>query len=173
MQTIHDLYLQSPFWVWLALGAVFVALDMATATGKFIWPAAAAAALACVDLTPIRLGLPIEASAFVAASAAGLALSFGLGPRKRRPSPPEAARPLAATPTPSLSGSDPTESTGRLIGRIGRSTGEFVDGVGRVRIDDAEWGAEADPDAEGIASEATVRVMGVKDGARLRVRRVG
>ena len=56
MQTLHELYVQNPFWVWLAIGAVFVGLDISIGSGKLIWGGVAAAALAFINLAGVRLG---------------------------------------------------------------------------------------------------------------------
>ena len=77
-------------------------------------------------------------------------------PARRR-----AARPVAGR----------QEQTGRLVGRIARSSGEFANGVGRVWIDGAEWGAELDPaGGEALADGEPVRVVKVIGGIRLQVR---
>jgi membrane protein implicated in regulation of membrane protease activity len=174
MQTLYDLYLQNPFWIWLAVGAVFVALNIATGSGKLIWPAAAAAFVAFVNLAKVRLGMPIEVTVFVGLSILGVVLSVVLSrrtphipreaavERERRAPPPEAVPQTLDQPNP--------DHGGRLIGRIGRTTGEFVNGVGRVWIDGAEWGAEIDNGEEVLPPDAPVRVMGVTGGVRLKVR---
>ena len=59
--------------------------------------------------------------------------------------------------------------TARLTGRIGRTTSEFVNGVGRVWIDGAEWGAEIDSGEEDLPEGAPVRVVRVIGGIRLQV----
>jgi membrane protein implicated in regulation of membrane protease activity len=171
MQTLYDLYLQNPFWVWLAVGAVFVALDIATGTGKLIWPGVAAAALAFINLAQVRLGVPAELGVFVVVSLLGIVLTSGLHLRRPHASPDNALAPeKKALPTPEALDQASQDRTGRLIGRIGRTTGEFVNGVGRVWIDGAEWGAEIDAGEDALPPDAPVRVMGVTGGVRLQVR---
>jgi membrane protein implicated in regulation of membrane protease activity len=172
MQTLYDLYLQNPFWIWLAVGAVFVALDIATGSGKLIWPGVAAAALAFINLADVRLGTPVEIAVFLAVSAVGVVLTSGLHRRRPHASPDNTLQTekKAPPPTPEALEAASQDRTGRLIGRIGRTTGEFVNGVGRVWIDGAEWGAEIDAGEDALPAEAPVRVMGVTGGVRLQVR---
>jgi membrane protein implicated in regulation of membrane protease activity len=172
MQTLYDLYLQNPFWIWLAVGAVFVALDIATGAGKLIWPGVAAAALAFVNLAAVRLGLPVELAVFGVVSVIGLIVTSGFHRRRPHASPDNTLQIEKKTtlPTPEALEAASQDRTGRLIGRIGRTTGEFVNGVGRVWIDGAEWGAEIDAGDDALPPDAPVRVMGVTGGVRLQVR---
>jgi membrane protein implicated in regulation of membrane protease activity len=173
MQTLYDLYLQNPFWIWLAVGAVFVALDIASGTGKLIWPGVAGAALAFINLADVRLGFEIELALFVVVSMVGIALTSGLHRRRPHASPDntlQTDRKAQPQPTAETHEQALQDRTGRLIGRIGRTTGEFVNGVGRVWIDGAEWGAEIDTGEDVLPAEAPVRVMGVTGGVRLQVR---
>ena len=171
MQTLYDLYLQNPFWIWLALGVVFIALDIATGLGKLIWPAVAAAALAFLNLVHVHLGLPVEIAVFGLISVVGLALTSGFHRRGPHASPADAPPTKKKPPSPSVEAYEAPsqERTGRLIGRIGRTTGEFVNGVGRVWIDGTEWSAEIDSGDDVLPPDAPVRVMGVTGGVRLRV----
>ncbi len=171
MQTLYDLYLQNPFWIWLAVGAVFVALDVATGTGKLIWPGVAAAALAFINLADVRMGVMVELAVFVSVSVIGIALTSDFGLRRPHASPDRKVKAeKKALPTPESLEHASRDRTGRLIGRIGRTTGEFANGVGRVWIDGAEWGAEIDAGDEALPPDVPVRVMGVTGGVRLQVR---
>jgi membrane protein implicated in regulation of membrane protease activity len=173
MQTLYDLYLQNPFWIWLGVGAVFVALDIATGTGKLIWPGVAAAALAFINLADVRLGTGVEIGVFLAVSALGIVLTSGFHLRRPHASPDNdlvVEKKQAPTPVAEVLEQSSPDRTGRLIGRIGRTTGEFVNGVGRVWIDGMEWGAEIDAGEDALPPDAPVRVMGVTGGVRLQVR---
>ena len=177
MQALQELYVQNPFWVWLAVGAVFVGLDIAIGSGKLIWGGVAAAALAFVNLADVRLGWPVELALFAVFAMGGVLIS--IAPWKGRPSaatphddgerqkPSKLVRRKAAA-EPEIPAADENR-TGRLVGRIGRTTSEFANGVGRVWIDGAEWGAELDGQ-ETLPADAPVRVMGVTGGVRLHVR---
>lgn len=182
MQTLQAIYLQNPFWVWLAVGAVFVGLDIAIGSGKLIWGGVAAAALAFVNLAGVRLGSMVELGIFAVVLVGGVVLSSM--PWKPRPSaatPHDDDEPRKPVKMPSLKAvraervvqpdipAADENRTGRLIGRIGRTTSEFANGVGRVWIDGAEWGAELDGE-ESLPNDTPVRIMGVTGGVRLHVR---
>jgi hypothetical protein len=174
MQTILDLYTQNPFWVWLSVGAVFVALDIASGTGKLIWPGAAAAVLAFLNLADVRLGVEWELGLLAAVSILGIGVTSNL--HLRRPDALSDREPILERSTlPAAESLDISsrDRTARLIGRIGRTTGEFANGVGRVWIDGAEWGAEIDAGDDMLPPDAPVRVMGVTGGVRLQVRGLG
>ena len=188
MQTLYELYLQNPFWVWLAIGAVFVGLDIAIGSGKLIWAGVAAAMLAFINLSGARLGVGVEFAMFAAVAVGGAVLA--MAPWRPRPSaatphdddrtPPRGSTPRKApqdrlgqsrpgrVEAPEIPAAD-ERRTARLIGRIGRTTSDFSNGVGRVWIDGAEWGAELDGE-ESLPSDTPVRVMGVTGGVRLHVR---
>lgn len=194
MQTLYELYLQNPFWVWLAIGAVFVGVDIAVGSGKLVWGGVAAAVLAFINLSGMRFGAGVELVMFAVVAVGGAVLT--MTPWRPRPS---AATPHDDNRTPSRRRSAPRRSaptqagqdrsdqgrsarvdapeipaaeerrTARLIGRIGRTTSDFANGVGRVWIDGAEWGAELDGE-ETLPSDTPVRIMGVTGGVRLHVR---
>ena len=176
MQTLQHLYIQNPFWIWLAVGAIFIALDIVFGTSKLIWAGVGATALAFINLADVHLGAPAEVGVFALAAIGGAIVSsapwkskpFASVSRTRPLAPVKQAKPIqpdADEETP-VAGAD---RTGRLIGRIGRTTGEFANGVGRVWIDGSEWGAELDGE-EILPPETPVRVMGVTGGVRLQVR---
>jgi membrane protein implicated in regulation of membrane protease activity len=194
MSTLFALYLQNPFWIWMAFGALFVALDLAAGTGKLVWPAIAAALIALINLTGARIAPAGEIGLFIVLSVAGLALSFSLGRHRGvkparasiPPSPageplplatgePEILQPASASQTtlrptaPQAFDPASRDRTARLIGRIGRTTSEFINGVGRVWIDGAEWSAEIEAGDYGLPADAPVRVLGVAGGIRLKV----
>lgn len=189
MQTLQTLYIQNPFWVWLAVGAIFVALDIASGAGKLIWGAAAAALIALLNLADIHLGGPTEFAAFAVIAVAGgflsampwrgrtVAATGHDAPARSKPARSKPAHPKAGKREATLRRAEPLPEppaaderrTARLVGRIGRTTGEFANGVGRVWIDGAEWGAELDGN-ETLPSDTPVRVMGVTGGVRLQVR---
>ena len=165
MATLEALYLQDPFWIWLALSCLFVALNMATGAAALMWPGIAAALVAVIELVGLRLGLGVEAGIFTMICLAVLAGGIMMNPR---------AVVMAGVPNQDDRSSAGQAAgrqgqTGRLIGRIGRTSSEFVNGVGRVWIDGAEWGAEIDAGEEDLPEGAPVRVTKVIGGIRLQV----
>ena len=165
MATLEALYLQDPFWIWLGLSCLFVALNMATGSSVLMWPGIAAAVVAVIELTGLRLGLGVEAGVFAALCLAVLAGAYVRSPRTvvMAGIPAEDERPASGA------ASGRQGQTGRLVGRIGRTTSEFVNGVGRVWIDGAEWGAEIDAGEDDLPEGAPVRVVRVIGGIRLQV----
>jgi membrane protein implicated in regulation of membrane protease activity len=125
MAALEALYLQDPFWIWLAISCLFVALNLATGAAVLMWPGIIAALVAVIELVGLKLGVVNEAGIFTMLCLA-------------------------------------------VIG-IGRTTGEFVNGVGRVWIDGAEWGAEIATGEDDLPEGAPVRVVKVIGGIRLQV----
>jgi membrane protein implicated in regulation of membrane protease activity len=206
MAALQALYMQDPYWIWLALSCLFLSLKLATGSGLLMWPGAAAVVVALLELAGLRLGPILEAIVFAVLTLAALAVVIGRRlrdaslpaivplpsapshsalnqsvPRQYASSRPKQA--AAAPPTPPKTAGPKTapaaapagaasvrqEQNARLTGRIGRSTGEFVNGVGRVWIDGAEWGAELDGGDESLPKGSPVRVVKVIGGIKLQV----
>jgi hypothetical protein len=151
MPDLMTLYLTHAFWVWIALAAAVLVVELMTGSGWLLWPAAAAAVVAFLAAFA---GLDPGQSVLVFAL-----LTISLVLLARRYLPKSLARRAA---------DDINDSVARLVGRQGRAVTAFHDRSGRVFVDGKEWAAEAD---EGAALEAGARVevVGVA-GARLRVR---
>jgi membrane protein implicated in regulation of membrane protease activity len=164
MATLEALYLQDPFWLWLGLGCLFVALNLATGSALLMWPGIAAALVAVVELTGLRLGLAVEAGLFAVLCLAALGGGYVFSPRTV-----VMAGAAGAESRTSRAASGRQVQTGRLVGRIGRTSSEFVNGVGRVWIDGAEWGAEIDAGEIDLPEGEPVRVVRVIGGIRLQV----
>ena len=152
MDGLSDLYASHPFWVWAAVGAIFLAIEVATGTGWLLWPAASAAVVALLSLVAPGLPLPVELAIF-----AGLTIASSLTARRYLP------RDLHGH------GPDINDPLHRLVGRRGIATAAFIDGRGRADIDGKDWAAELDGGGA-LDRGARVEVVGVADGARLRVR---
>ena len=152
MELISGLYFTHPFWFWISIAAVILALEVATGSGYLMWPAAAAAVIAVINLVRLRLGLPTEL-----ALVAFLTLAGTLTARRWMPK--------------NIAGDNPdiNDPSVRLVGRRGVATSSFVDGRGRVDVDGKDWAAELDG-AEELTAGARVEITGVIDGARLSVR---
>lgn len=165
MAALAALYLQDPFWLWLAAGCLFVALNLATGSGLLMWPAMAAAVVALLELVGVRLGITVEVGIFAVLSLGAGAVLVSRIPRTEV----AAGHGHAPARPPGRTTSGVQDQTARLIGRIGRSSGEFINGVGRVWIDGAEWGAELDGGDEVLPDGVPVRVTKVIGGIRLQV----
>jgi len=166
MALIEALYLQDPFWIWLAVASLFVALNLASGSSFLMWPGVAAAIIATLEIAGLRLGLRAEAGLFVALTVVMLAVAL----RRPRTEVTVAATPTRARVSKSTLDPGRQEQTARLVGRIARSTCEFANGVGRVWIDGAEWGAELDGAGETLPEGESVRVTRVVGGIKLQVR---
>lgn len=167
MAIIDALYQQDPFWIWLAVASVFVALNLATGSPLLMWPGVAAALIAAMDIFSVRLGLHVEALIFLAL----VTLLYGvLFLRLSKETVLAGAADVQARATLTGDGMGQMRQTGRLVGRIARANGEFNNGVGRVWIDEAEWGAELEGADETLPDGEPVRVTKVMGGIRLQVR---
>ncbi|MDB5431480.1 MAG: hypothetical protein JWP35_2596 [Caulobacter sp.] len=137
-----------PFWGWLALGAILLAVELHTGSGWLLWPAACAAAVALL-VAFVPMSGPVAVLIF-----AGLTIvSTIISRRMMKPVPDR---------------SDINDPLVRLVGHHGMAVSAFVNGAGRVFVDGKEWAAETE---SGLAPDPQqkVEVTGVK-GAILRIR---
>ena len=144
-------YATHPFWVWLAVAAIFLAVEVATGTGWLLWPAASAALVGLLTLL-VTPGFAIEVGLFAVLT---IATTY-LARRFLRPmldGPPQA---------------DLNDPTLRLIGRDCEVLAAFENGKGRVFADGKEWAAISQ-DAPPPAAGQSVTVVAV-EGAVLTVR---
>lgn len=149
MHALAQIYLAHPFWAWLALGAVLLAVEVATGSGYLLWPAGSAVVVALIS--GFGLGAPVELTAF-----AGLTIATTLVAKRYLPSP---FRPK---------GPDVTGYHHRIIGHQGRAASAFASGHGRVFVDGKEWAAELADGGE-LQVGASVKVIAVLNGANLQV----
>uniref|UniRef100_B0T050 NfeD-like C-terminal domain-containing protein n=1 Tax=Caulobacter sp. (strain K31) TaxID=366602 RepID=B0T050_CAUSK len=144
-------YATHPFWVWLAVAAIFLAVEVATGTGWLLWPAASAAVVGLLTLV-VAPGLAVEVGLFAMLTIASTYLARRF------------LRPVLDGP-PHIDLNDPTL---RLIGRDCEVLETFQNGKGRVFADGKEWAAVI---REGQPPSAGQKVMVVAiDGAVLTVR---
>ena len=151
MGALADFYAAQPFWMWLALAAVFLAIEVSTGTGWLLWPAASAFVVAVIAQV-LHPGLAVEFGLFALLTIASTYLA-------RR-----YLRPVLDPKGPDLN--DPLQ---RLIGQRGQVLSTFEQGRGRVFVDGKDWAAETDEPIPAISQE--VVVTGV-DGAVLKVRKI-
>jgi membrane protein implicated in regulation of membrane protease activity len=151
MPDLMSLYLAHPLWSWLALGALFLAVEVVTGSSWLLWPAGSAAATAFLAK---YTGLSPSQAALVFAL---LTISSALLARRYLP-----RSWLHRT------GHDINDPAARLVGHQGRAVTAFSAREGRVFVDGKEWAAELEG-GEGLAEGARIEVTGVS-GAHLRVR---
>jgi hypothetical protein len=152
MQTLLLIYESHPFWVWLAIGAVFLALEVPTASGYLLWPAASAGAVAV-----LTLWLVLPPGYQVIAFALLTIISTIVG-RRLMPRHAPAAGP------------DISNRASGLAGRFGQAVAPFAAGQGRVFVDGAEWMAELEPGQAAPEPGARIEVVSVRGGGCLIVR---
>ncbi len=150
MDAVGTFYFAHPFWVWLAVGAAFLAVEVATGSGWMLWPAAAAAVVGVASLF-IGVGVGGGIALFAACT---LVLTY-IGRRLLRRTAP--------------GGADINDARARLIGHRGSACAPFEGGQGRVFVDGKEWSARLDGDGQ-LPAGAPIEVTAVLTGARLKVR---
>jgi len=149
MTVFADLYIAHPAWIWAAVAAALLAVEVAAGSGWLLWPAASAGVVAIIEgfrETPLAAAVLIFAV---------LTIVSTLTARRYVPRRPSDA-------------GDINDNIARLIGHEGRVVAAFQAGAGRVFIDGKEWAAELEG-GEALESGARVTVSGVA-GARLKVR---
>ena len=152
MDFIQNLYASQPFWLWLAIGVVLLAIEAAASTEWLLWPAVAAGVVALITAIAPNLGLPVEAGIFAALTVIATLASRTLIKRVNPGDEP-----------------DINDRDLRLVGARAKVVEAFVDGRGRVFVSGAEWPAEIEGAAP-LAGESVV-VESVS-GPRLRVRAI-
>ncbi len=166
MTTLMALYEQAPYWAWLGAAGLFVVLALVTGVRSLFWPVLAAVVIAGLELGGVRLALSAEIALFLALTVAAYTLPRML---TTRPSSRDSDGEEMTAPRVSKHEMGTVDRTSRLVGRIGRTTSEFSNGVGRVWIEGAEWAAELETGEDGVPPEAPVRVTRVLGGVRLQV----
>jgi membrane protein implicated in regulation of membrane protease activity len=130
METIANLYSAQPFWIWLALGVILLAVEAAASTEWLLWPAVSAGIVAVLTALGLRLGITGELILFAALTVAATLLSRRL---IQRVNPDDAP--------------DINDRDLRLVGQRAKVVEAFSNGRGRVFISGAEWPAEIEGDA--------------------------
>ena len=124
MMSLADLYVAQPFWIWLAIGVLLLAVEAMFSTEWLLWPAVSAGVVAVMTAAGVRLGLPGEVAVFAILTVISTLLS----------------RRLISKANPD--GPDINDRDSRLVGQRARVVETFVSGRGRVFISGAEWPAE-------------------------------
>ena len=152
METLIEFHAAQPYWIWLAVGVILLAIEAAFSTEWLLWPAVAAGVVAVVTALGLPLGLLGEVLLFAVLTVAATLLSRRL---IQRVNPADA---------PDINARD-----SRLIGRRAQVVQLFVDGRGRVFVSGAEWPAEIEGPAPLVGESVIVEGF---DGPRLKVRPV-
>ena len=150
MDALIDLHAAQPYWIWLAIGVILLAVEAAFSTEWLLWPAVAAGIVAVVAALGLPLGVLGEVALFAALTVAATLLSRAL------------MSGLSDGLTRCTSWRD-----SRLVGQRAQVVQGFVDGRGRVFVSGAEWVAEIDG-ATPLAGESVI--VEAVDGSKLRVR---
>ena len=139
-----------PFWYWLVFAVVLLVIELATGSTYFLWPAIAAAAVSVFALWPLAGAWQMHLLLFAVFT---IALSVW-APAKVKPW-------IYRTQADHLT---LNERGAQKIGRRATVDETFENGVGKVRLGDTLWLAEAEG-GENFAAGATVvvsRAEGVK-----------
>ena len=139
-----------PFWVWIAIGGVFLVGELLSGSGWLLWPAGAAALVAVVNAF-VKVEWPYQVVIFLVV---GVAFTY-LGRRFLPPAPKHHG--------------DINDPAHRLVGQPGDVVGGFHGGQGRVFVDGKEWAAELEGGGD-LGADAKVTVTQILTGARLRVK---
>lgn len=152
MDALAQFYAAHPFWTWIAAGAALLAIEVAVGSGYLLWAAASAGAVGLLALFGFRLGFAIELGLFAVLTMVSSLLAHRFFPARNHDGP------------------DINDPNNRLVGKTGEAIGPFPSGQGRVFVEGKEWAAEAE--GESPAAGDRVAVVGVADGASLKVRKL-
>jgi len=150
MPSLVDLYAAQPFWLWLALGVLLLAVEAALSTEWLLWPAVAAGVVAALCALGMDLGLLAEAAVFAALTILFTLLSRRLVQRVNPNDEP-----------------DINDRDIRLVGQRARVVETFIDGRGRVFVSGAEWAAEIDG-ADPAIGESVIVERSTGSGLKVR-----
>jgi hypothetical protein len=151
MAEAEALFFAHPFWIWIALGGVFLIVELMIGSGWALWPAGAAAVTGVATII-WPMGWAYQVVLFVAVAIAATYLGRRLLP-----------------PASGSKGVDINDPTPRLVGHYGEAAAAFRAGIGRVFIDGKEWAAELEGGGD-LAAKSKVEVTKILGGARLRVK---
>ena len=150
MDALIEFHNNQPFWIWLALGVILLAVEAAFSTEWLLWPAVAAGLVAVLTAIGLPLGFWGEVALFGALTVAATLLSRRLIQRVNPADSP-----------------DINAREGRLVGQRAQVVESFIDGRGRVFVSGAEWAAEIDGSTPLVGESVIVESI---DGPRLKVR---
>jgi hypothetical protein len=146
---LAEFYALHGFWVWAAIAAAILAVEVVTGSGWLLWPSASAAVVAVLSL--VTDSAAVEIAVFAVLTIVTTLLARRFWPARAR------------------EGADINDNIARLMGHRGRVAASFGGGSGRVAIDGKEWAADLEEGDE-LPAGAEVEVTGLSGGSRLRVR---
>lgn len=149
MNALVDLYVAQPFWIWLAIGVLLLAIEAMLSTEWLLWPAVSAGIVAVLTAVGFRPGLAAEVAIFAVLTVIATVLS----------------RRLVSKANPA--GPDVNDRDSRLVGQRARVVEAFVGGRGRVFVSGAEWSAEIEGEAPPAGQDVVVDQV---SGSLLKVR---
>lgn len=138
-------------WHWLALGAILLAIEIATTTMYLLWPGIAALVVGGMNFLVPGIGGPLSLF-FFAVLAMVSSIIWHRSPYGRRAS------------------TKPNHLNARMqtyLGRRGAAAGDFVGGHGAILLDDTRWAAVADG---GDPKSGEMLLVTGADGTVLKVR---
>ena len=139
-------------WHWLALGAVLLALEIASTTNYLLWPGIAALLIGALKFLVPGLDGALGVFLFAVLSVASTIV-------------------WQRSPMGRTAANAPNNLNARMdtyLGRKGAATGDFVAGQGAILLDDTRWSASV-VDGSAPKSGDLLQVTGA-DGTVLRVR---
>jgi hypothetical protein len=152
MDAVLDIYASQPFWIWLAIGVLLLAVEAALSTEWLLWPAVAAGVVAVLTALGLDIGFAGEVGLFAILTVVATLFSRRLIQRVNPDDKP-----------------DVNDRDARLIGQRARVVEPFVDGRGRVFVSGAEWAAEIDGEGPPVGDSVIVEAS---LGSGLKVRAV-
>lgn len=139
MDAVIDIYNNQPFWIWLAIGVLLLAIEAALSTEWLLWPAVAAGVVAVLTALGLQIGFVGEVGAFAALTVVATLFSRRLIQKVNPDDKP-----------------DVNDRDARLIGQKARVVAPFVDGRGRVFVSGAEWAAEIEGEGPPVGDSVIV-----------------
>lgn len=152
MEAVLDIYASQPFWIWLAIGVLLLAVEAALSTEWLLWPAVSAGVIAVLTALGLDIGFAGELGLFAALTVVATLFSRRLIQRVNPADKP-----------------DVNDRDARLIGQKARVVEPFVGGRGRVFVSGAEWAAEIDGEGPPVGDSVIVEAS---LGSGLKVRAV-
>ncbi len=151
MDAVMDIYTNQPFWIWLAIGVLLLAVEAALSTEWLLWPAVAAGVVAVLTALGLQIGFAGEVGAFAALTVVSTLFSRRLIQKVNPDDKP-----------------DVNDRDARLIGQKARVVAPFVDGRGRVFVSGAEWAAEIEGEGPPVGDSVIVEAS-VGSGLKVRL----